>query len=116
MRHFLSLVLVITILILSTSLISGSNAAPNADKYRKAKFPGGMNKKAAHSSLKKRDGGLAHALSLSVIGVGIGVVSTLDGISHPKTSGTAADEQRAAAEAGENVGGAFGTALRGGLL
>jgi hypothetical protein len=61
----------------------------------------------------KRDDSLGRALGLGLIGAETGLVSTLDGIQHPKTPGTEADTRRASAEAGENVGGSFGTALRG---
>lgn len=64
-----------------------------------------------NDKIYKRDDSLVRGFGLGLDGVAVGVKSTIDGVVNPKTRGSREDTERAAAEAGENVGGAIGSAL-----
>ncbi|CAO0794951.1 unnamed protein product [Mucor circinelloides] len=62
-------------------------------------------------TIGKRDDGLLRGFGMGVDGVIVGVKSTMNGVTNPQTHGSRQDTERAAAEAGRNVGGAIGSAL-----
>ncbi|KAL7318949.1 hypothetical protein PS15m_002131 [Mucor circinelloides] len=62
-------------------------------------------------TIGKRDGGLLRGFGMGIDGVIVGVKSTMNGVTNPQTHGSRQDTERAAAEAGRNVGGAIGSAL-----
>ncbi|CAO3625143.1 unnamed protein product [Mucor fragilis] len=62
-------------------------------------------------AIVKRDDSLLRGFGMGFDGVIVGVKSTLNGVANPQTHGSRQDTERAAAEAGKNVGGAIGSAL-----
>lgn len=94
MRYFISLISV-ALIVMVNSIMKSVFAAPaiNNDRFY------------------KRDDSLVRGFGLGLDGVVVGVKSTINGVINPKTHGSRRDTERAAAEAGENVGGAIGSAL-----
>ncbi|GAN04646.1 hypothetical protein MAM1_0069c04107 [Mucor ambiguus] len=62
-------------------------------------------------TVAKRGDSLLRGFSMGIDGVIVGVKSTVNGAANPQTHGSRQDTERAAAEAGRNVGGAIGSAL-----
>lgn len=61
--------------------------------------------------IAKREDSLLRGFGMGIDGVIVGVKSTVNGVANPQTHGSRQDTERAATEAGKNVGGAIGSAL-----
>jgi hypothetical protein len=103
----------ITVLIvLFACLFSETHGAPT-DKQRYEKTQPSDNENGSSSALKRRDvGELLGAFGYGLLGVQTGVKSTLEGIKHPTTKSSREEVIKSSSEAGRNVGGAIGSALK----
>lgn len=93
MRSIISFIVVMALA--STFMVESTLAAPTTNTI----------------TIAKRDDSLLRGFGMGVDGVIVGVKSTVSGVANPQTHGSRQDTERAAAEAGRNVGGAIGSAL-----
>ncbi|KAF1798646.1 hypothetical protein FB192DRAFT_1392543 [Mucor lusitanicus] len=93
MRSIISFIVVMALA--STFMVESTLAAPTTNTI----------------TIAKRDDSFLRGFGMGVDGVIVGVKSTVSGVANPQTHGSRQDTERAAAEAGRNVGGAIGSAL-----
>ncbi|KAK4515642.1 uncharacterized protein ATC70_010593 [Mucor velutinosus] len=90
-----SIISIAVMAVVSSIMMQSALAAPVADT----------------EAIAKRDDSLLRGFGMGIDGVIVGVKSTVNGVANPQTHGSRQDTERAAAEAGRNVGGAIGSAL-----